>query len=521
MPFRDGVIDEALPGSGVALPPDWALQNPQDWIAALEATVAAVLTESGIAPAQISGIGIDFTACTLVPTTADGKPLSTLDGNGARPHAWCKLWKHHGAQAQADRVNALAIERGEPWLPRYGGLVSSEWLVPKALQILEEDPEMYAAAAHLVEGGDWVVWQLTGALARNACAAGYKATWHKEDGFPSVSFLAALHPELAGVYEQKVSGPVLPPGHKVGELTEVWAQRLGLAPGIAVAAPIIDAHAAAIGGGVSGPGALFMIMGTSTCHMLMAAEEKHVAGISGVVADGIVPGHYGYEAGQAGVGDIFGWYVEHGVPTAFQQRAAAQGISLHDLLSQEAAALRPGESGLLALDWWNGCRTPLVDADLSGALLGCTLATRPEEIYRALIEATAFGTRLIIELFAEAAVPVGSVRVGGGLTQNELLLSIYADVTGLPLEVSGAEQASAQGAAILGAVAAGLYPSVSEAAGAMAPPPGRIVPPRSEHGEAYTALYAEYKRLVDLFGRDPDSPLKRLRALRQQVAGGG
>ncbi len=518
-PYGDGVIDEVLPGSNVALAPDWALQNPDDWLAALEATIPTVLAESSIRPESVIGLGVDFTACTVLPTTAGGAPLCTLDAYRERPHAWAKLWKHHAAQPQADRANELALARDESWLPRYGGKISSEWLMPKALQMLEEAPDLYAAADHIVEGADWIVWMLTDTLARNACAAGYKATWHKTDGFPSTDFLAALHPDLADLYRDKLAGPVIAPGRKVGELTAAWAERLGLAEGTPVAAPIIDAHAAVPGGGVSGAGTMFMIMGTSTCHMLMADDEMLVEGIAGVVEDGIVPGFFGYEAGQAGSGDIFAWFVENGVPPAYHQDAARQGTSLHDVLAQKAAALRPGESGLLALDWWNGNRSTLVDAELSGLLIGCTLATKAEEIYRALIEATAFGTRIIIEAFTDQGIPVRSIVTGGTLAKNALLMQIYADVTGREMAVAGADQVTALGAAMLGAVAAGQagggYNSLAEAVTRMVPPPAKVYRPISEHLAPYDALYAEYRRLYGYFGRGENNVMKVLRSLRR------
>jgi L-ribulokinase len=373
MPYPDGVIDRYLPGTQTALPTDWALQNPADWLPTLETTIKQVMAESHAAPQDVVGIGIDFTACTVLPARADGAAFASLPGLREQPHAWAKLWKHHAAQPQADRINALARRRGEKWLPRYGGKISSEWLMPKALQLLEEAPEIYAQADRIVEGADWVVSQLTGQLTHNACGAGYKGTWHKSEGYPSTDFLAALEPGLANLYTEKLAGPVLAPGVRVGGLTAVWAERLGLAEGTPVASPIIDAHAAAIGGGVVGPGVLFMIMGTSTCHMLMAEREVQVEGISGVVEDGIVPGLFGYEAGQVGVGDIFAWFVESATLPDIHAEAARRNVLLHTVLSDKAAALRPGQSGLLALGRWNGCRTPLVDADLGGIVLGYSL----------------------------------------------------------------------------------------------------------------------------------------------------
>ena len=521
--YPHGVIDRTLPGSNTPLPTDWALQHPADWLTVLEATVPKIIAEAGVDPAAVIGLGLDFTACTLLPTTPDGTPLSELTAYCTNPHAWTKLWKHHAAQPQANRINQLARQQNVPWLPRYGGKISSEWLLPKALQILEEAPDIYAAATCFVEGSDWVTWQLTGQLTRNACAAGYKGTWHKTDGLPKAEFLAQLHPDFGSLYQSKYPGQVVAPGTRVGGLTATWAARLGLTEETAVAAPIIDAHAAAIGGGITQPGIMFMIMGTSTCHLLMTHEEVLVEGISGVVEDGIVPGLFGYEAGQAGVGDIFGWFVEHAVPPAYYVEAEAQALSLHEILTQKAAQLRPGESGLLALDWWNGCRTTLVDAELSGLIIGATLATRAEEIYRALIEATALGTRLIIEAFTEQGAPIEAIVTGGGLTQNALLMQIYADVTGREMTVTGTEQASAQGAAILGAVAAGQkaggYQTIGEAALRMAPSPAQTYTPNLDSQATYDTLYAEYRRLYNYFGRGENNVMKTLRRLQETSSG--
>jgi L-ribulokinase len=518
--FPDGVIDERLPGAGAPLPPDWALQNPSDWLSTLENTVASVMRQSGVAASDVIGIGLDFTACTILPTAADGTPFHTEEAYRGRPHAWAKLWKHHAAQGQADRVNALAERRGDAWPQRYGGKISSEWLIPKALQMLEEDPDLYAAADCIVEGADWVVWQLTGVLARNACAAGYKGTWHKADGYLPDDFLAALHPGLTRLYADKVAGPVVAPGTRVGGLSAEWAERLGLAAGTPVAAGIIDAHAAAPGGGVTQPGVMFMIMGTSTCHMLMGEQEVLVEGIAGVVEDGIVPGLYGYEAGQAGAGDIFAWFVEQGAPPVYHDEAARREVTLHDVLAERAAAQRPGQSGLLALDWWNGNRSVLVDAELSGLLIGATLATKPEDIYRALIESTAFGTRLIIEAFTGQGVAVNSIVAGGGLAKNPFLMQIYADITGREFAVAGSPQPSALGAAMLGAVAAGPagggYATLAEAAVHMAPPPAHVYRPIAAHRPAYDLLYAEYRRLYDTFGRGENNVMKTLRRLRRE-----
>lgn len=509
-PYADGVISEALPNTDICLGHNWALQNPSDWLNSAEKTVRKVMKASGIPPEEVVGLGVDFTACTLLPTLEDGTPLCTLDELREEPHAWPKLWKHHGAQGQADRITELALERNAAWLPRYGGIVSSEWLLPKALEVLEEKPMIYERAAYLVEGADWVTWQMTGELVRNTCCAGYKGTWHKREGFPEPDFLAQLTPRLANLFTEKVAGPLYAPGKRVGYLSPEWAKRLGLTGHCSVSAAIIDAHAAAIGSGLSGSGAMFLIMGTSTCHMLMADKEVLVEGISGVVEDGIVPGLYGYEAGQVSVGDIFGWYIENGVPAAYQAEAERKQVSLHQLLTEKAKGLKVGESGLLSLDWWNGCRTPLVDGELTGLLMGLNLLTRPEEIYRALIEGTAFGTYLIIDLFEQADVPISKLQAGGGLTRNELLLKIYADVTMKPIEVASSPFSSALGAAILGAVAGGVYNSIDSAVQKMVMPSAAVIEPDLENHRRYLELFKEYRRLVEFFGRNSVSPMKKL-----------
>ena len=517
--YGDAVIDERLPGTDERLPPDWALQNPADWLTGLERTVKAVLLQSRVPPRAVKGIGIDFTSCTVLPTTADGTPLCEVEGFRGEKHAWPKLWKHHGAQAEADRVTDVAASRGEPWLSRYGGRISSEWLLPKALEILEHAPRAYAAADRIVEGADWVAWMLTGALARNACAAGYKGTWHKEEGYPNRAFLGAVRAGFEGLYEDKLAGPVVPPGAAVGRLTPAWANRLGLPAETAVAAPIIDAHAAVLGGGVASTGTFVMMMGTSTCHLFLADRERPVEGMAGVVADGIVRGYYAYESGQAAVGDVFAWFAQHAVPPAYHTAAAERGISLQELLTSKTEGYGPGGSGLLALDWWNGNRSTLGRSDLSGLLVGATLTTRAEDIFHALVEATAFGTRAIVESFTAQGLPVSSIVAGGGLTRNAVLMQIYADATGRSIAVAGAPQASALGAAMLGAVAAGAaaggYSSVEEAVAKMAPAADRVYQPDPARARSYDELYGEYKRLYDYFGRGQNDVMKVLRRRRR------
>ena len=414
-----------------------------------------------------------------------------------RPHAWVKLWKHHAAQPEADQINAMARKMGEGWLDRYGGKISSEWFFAKTLQILNEDPKIYEAADRLIEAADWVVWQLTGIETRNSCTAGYKAIWSKRDGFPSKEYFAALHPSLANVVEEKMTNEILPIGQKAGGLTRQAADWTGLKVGTAVAVANVDAHVAVPASTVTKPGTMVMIMGTSTCDLVLSKEEHMVPGICGFVEDGIIPGYFGFEAGQSCVGDHFAWFVENCIPSSYQQEAQRRNIDIHQLLEEKINNIKPGESGLLALDWWNGNRSVLVDVDLTGLLIGATLSTKPEEIYRALIEATAYGTRIIIENFQKNDVPIHELIACGGLPEkNKVLMQIYADVTGLPIRVSASSQTPALGSAMFGAVAAGKaaggYDSIYDAAKVMAHLKAETYTPIPENQTVYDKLYAEY-----------------------------
>jgi L-ribulokinase len=504
--YAHGVIEDDLP-------PHWALQDPDDWVEVLKTAVPAALRDSGVDPSQIVGIATDFTASTPLPVLADGTPLCRVEGFTDRPHAWPKLWKHHAAQAQADRINALAEERGEPWLPRYGNKISSEWEFAKALQVCEEDPEVYERMDRWVEGADWIVWQLCGEETRNACSAGYKAI-RQDGGYPSREFLGALDERFAGFVEEKIAGPVHALGDKAGSLTAQAAEWTGLPEGIAVAVGNVDAHVTAPAAQAIEPGQMLMVMGTSTCHVMNAESLAEVPGMCGVVRGGIVPGMWGYEAGQSGVGDIFGWFVDNLVPPRYFEAAEKAGVSIHEHLSELAGRQEVGQHGLIALDWENGNRSVLVDHTLSGVLVGLTLATRPEDVYRALIEATAFGTRVILEAFADAGVPVQELFVAGGLLKNPVLMQIYADVTRFPLHLIVSDQGPALGSAIHAAVAAGIYDDVHAAAAAMGKVRRDAYTPDPERAEAYDALYARYKRLHDHFGRGGDEVLHELGAIR-------
>jgi len=514
--YEHGAIEEALPGSGVRLPRSWALQSPKDWVDVLKNAVPAAVAAAGVSADQVIGIATDFTACTILPTTADGTPLCELDEYRDRPHAWPKLWKHHAAQGQADRINAVAAERGESWLPRYGGKISSEWAYAKGLQLLEEDPELYARADRWIEAADWIIWQLCGEETRNSCTAGYKGI--VQDGErPSREYLAALNPDFAD-FNAKMEHPLSALGDKAGELTAEAAEWTGLNAGTVIAVGNVDAHVTAASAKAVGPGQMVAIMGTSTCHVVNGEELKEAQGMCGVVRDGITKGLWGYEAGQSGVGDIFAWFTKNGVPAAYTEAAAERGISIHEYLTELAAEQPVGAHGLVALDWHSGNRSVLVDHALHGAILGLGLQTKPEEIYRALVEATAFGTRMIVETLVKAGVPIDEFVAAGGLLKNKWLMQTYADVLRMPITVLTSEQGPALGSAIHAAAAAGAYPDVRTAAAAM----GSVTPNayRPDPGAAaiYDELYAEYSTLHDYFGRGANKVMRKLRAIQRKAS---
>jgi len=517
--YPHGVLDEKLPVAGAPpLGADWFLQDPRDYLDGLDVVVPGVLKEARARGSDVVGIGLDFTSCTVMPTDKQGTPLCVKKEMSADPQAWVKLWKHHGAASEARRIQTVAEERGEAFMDYYAHAISSEWVLPKALETFHKSRRVYDAAHTFVEGADWIVWQLTGRLARNACCAGFKAMHVEGLGYPSRDFLEAVEPGFGGFFEQKLMGKIIPSGESVGGLSAEWAERLGLEAGTPVSAGMIDAHVGVPGVGVTEPGTMVLVLGTSFCHMMLGAELKLFEGPLGIVKDGIIPGCYAYESGQSAGGDIYAWFVKNCVPAAYEQAAAERGVNVHTLLSEKAAALAPGESGLLALDWWNGNRSILMDAELSGLLVGATLNTKPEEIYRALIEATAFGTRRILQAYVEAGIEINELVACGGLPeQNPFVVQVFADVCNIPMKVAGTAQAMALGAAMCGAAAAGRErggcDSIQEASARMAKPFKKTYSPAPERAAAYDELYREYVCLHDLFGRQ-ERLMHRLRALR-------
>ncbi len=510
VPYRYGQITQTLPGSDRPLPPDFALQHPGDWVESSARATRRALRIAGVDGEAVIGIGVDFTSCTMLPALSDGTPLCLLPEFQQEKYAWPKLWKHHGAKSQTERINQLARGRKEPWRARYGGIIGLEWFFPKVLETLEAAPAVYDATEVWLEAGDWYVWQLVGGdaaqLPRSTCQAGYKAMWSRAEGYPSSAFFAALHPKMARVVADKMPGRLFAPGQCAGELDRVMAKKLGLPPGIPVSAAIIDAHAGVPGAGVAEPDTMVMVMGTSSCHMLNARQEILVPGVAGVVADGILPGFYGYETGQAAVGDAFDWL------------RTVLGQSSFRKLTEQAHALPPGADGVRCLDWFNGCRTPLMDGSLRGAFTGLALHHGPQHLYRAVLEASAFGLRWIIDVLEEGGLRVKRLVATGGLPHhNPLLVQIYADVLGRPIAVHPSKQGPALGAAILGVLAAGRkatgFKSAAAAVHAMARPAAetadrkpRLVRPDRTACRQYQGLYKDYRELAAMLGNDGRRP---------------
>lgn len=513
--------------------PDVARQHPDDYIEGLKQTVRAVVAEAGekgIGPDAIIGIGVDTTGSTPIPVDADGEPLTHDPAFKEDPAAMAWLWKDHTAHAEAAEFTALAGEHRPGYLAKCGGTYSSEWFWAKVLRCRRSAPHVFEAAHTWVEIADWIPALLTGTthpdqVRRCICAAGHKAAFHPDwGGYPDAEFLALLDPALADL-RQTLPDTACTIGDAVGTLTESWAQALGLRAGIPVAGGAFDAHLGAVGSGVR-PGVLVKILGTSCCDMTVAplsADLPDIPGLCGIVPESILPGNHGLEAGQSAVGDIFNWFVNRIAPGGSEAGS-------HEGLTEAAAGLRPGESGLLALDWHNGNRTVLVDQRLSGTLVGMNLHTSPGEIYRALIEATAFGARVIMERFEEYGVTIERVVNCGGISiKNPLVMQIYADIMNRPLEISRSSETCALGAAMAGAVVAGPdaggHADFDAAAQAMTGVMDTVFTPIPENAAVYERLYRLYRQLHDTFGTSPgpgdaQNIMKDLLAIRDEVKGG-
>lgn len=500
-----------------------ARQHPQDYLDGTVAVIRDVLGSAGKAPGfaadQVVGLGVDTTGSSPLPVNAEGLPLALTPEFGDAPRAMVYLWKDHTSHAEAAEITALAAEMRPNYLLRCGGVYSAEWFWAKILHCRRADPEVFDAAYTWVEHADWMPAVLTGTgpdrMKRGVCAAGHKGLFHSDwGGYPDREFLGRLDPELA-MLRRTLPDEAFAVGQAAGLLSAEWAAKTGLPAGIPVSVGAIDAHLGAVGCGIA-PGTLVKNIGTSTCDMMVAPLDvpiPDIPGLCGIVPGSILPGFYGLEAGQSAVGDIFNWFAATIQPAGMDQAA----------LTEAATQSAPGASGLMALDWHNGNRTVLVDHRLTGALLGMTLHTTPGEMYRAWIEATAFGARVIAERLEEYGQAVERIVACGGIpVKSPLAMQVYADVLGYPIAVSRSSQTAALGAAIAGAVAAGIYPSFREAMDAMTALQPQAFAPDPQSRAIYNRLYAQYKLLHDAFGlrgthADLSGVMKELLLIRDEV----
>jgi L-ribulokinase len=504
--YPSAVIDRELPETGERLPADWALQDPQDWVTVLETGVPEVLRSAGVDGASVAGIGVDVTSCTVLPVNADGTPLCRLERFRGHRHAWPKLWKHHAAQPVADRLTEVALERGEEFLKRYGGRISSEWYFPKLIEIWREDREVYDAAAAFLEATDWIVWHLTGRECRQSCTAGYKAMWSAEEGLPSKDYFEAAYPGFSEP-AAKLGTTFVPLGSRAGTLRPEVASRLRLGEGVAVAVGNVDSFVSVPGAGVQEPGTFVMVIGTSICDMVVGTREVRLPGITGVVKDGILPGLFGYEAGQVAVGDMLAWFV----------RLLGGDAHAFERLERGAAGLAPGETGLVALDWFNGNRSILADADLTGAILGLTLQSTPEQIYRALLESIAFGNRAIMDNFTAHGIELTEIVACGGIAERSpLTMQLIADISGRTVRVPASAEIPARGSALFGAVAAGVFDTIGDAIAATRPGTARSYEPDPRASDVYDRVYAVHRGLYETLGRSQVELLHGLKRIRNE-----
>lgn len=512
--YEHAVMSDALP-DGTKLPPNFALQHPQDYIDSLSQCVKGAVGSAKINVGDVGAIGVDFTASTVLPIYSDGTPLAFDMRFKSEPHAYVKLWKHHGAQKEADDFTAVAKSRGEEWTSSFGGIVSAEFMFPKILETARCSPDVFASAHRFIEAGDWIDFILTGKETHAAAFAGYKAFWDENNGFPSNDYFKAVDPLLDCIIGTKVSDNVFKVWEKAGELSQKGADITGLKIGTPVSLAMLDAHATLPAHNITDCGNLMLILGTSCCHIINSEKLTTVEGIFGRVKNGVIPDVITYEAGQQCFGDAFDWFVSNAVPKCVYEEADKENKSIHEYLTQKAEKLKIGESGIVALDWFNGNRSVLVNSLLSGLLVGITINTKPEEIYRALLEASAFGTKRIVDRFEEFGIKINTITASGGIAnKNPLLMQILADVLKREIKVSGTTQAGALGSAIYASVAGGFYPDIKTASRELSVTPIRTYKPIKENSEKYSALYNEYLVLHDYFGKT-NMVMERLSKMKQ------
>lgn len=495
--YPHGVMSQCLPDGTPLMGEHWALVHPQDYWEALVQLIHDLLQLGQVDKALIRGLSIAATACTLVPVNNELMPLCNMKSFAREPHAYAKLWKHHRAEEDARRMTRVAKESSEDFLGAYGGAISSEWAMPKMLEVLREAPEVFHTADAFMQISDWLDSLLTGKIIRGGGISSFKALYSRESGYPSQDYLARVHPMLPEAVQNKLRGKMVFPGEKAGKLTQHAAEMLGLLPDITVASGHTDAHAAALGAGVLQSGDYLIVLGTSSVTHFLHSDHKQIPGVNACIRDGLLPGLTCYTAGQPCVGDMLEWFVRLIDPEKNSQTYIE--------LEREAALLNAGECGLIALDWWNGNRCLLGNNRLSGLMMGMTLNTNRADIYRALMESIAFGQRMIRDQYEKHGLSVGRVILCGGIaTKSPLMCQIIADVLGTPVEISSTKQATVLGAGMCAASGLGIeeggYDRLEDAVMHMRSKTGKIVYPDRAQATKYNEIIKRYRRLHNFFG---------------------
>lgn len=503
--YPHGILDKTLP-NGMPIPEHFVLQVAEDYLQVIPQTIREAVEQAGVSPNQIIGIGVDATSCTLVACTGDGTPLSTLPTYMTEPHCYIKLWKYHHVQKQVDDIYELARKRKESFLAHFGGTVSCEWMLPKVMQVYDENRQLFDETAYYLDLCDWLTWNMTGSITRSRNSAGFKNLWDEEKGDISREFLDGLRPGLGDAYYAKVlAAPVVMHGQCCGVLDQKGAAWLGLPEGIPVSAGMMDGHASLIATGLQNEGDMAIIVGTSNGIPVLSDTFREIPGVSGVVRNALVSGKYAYAAGQIATGDMLDWFVRNSVPCEYRERAELLGMDIHAYLSQLAAAEHPEKNSLTVLDWWNGNRSILCDQQLTGTILGLTLDTRPEQIYCAMLQGIACGTRVIMEQFQQYGQKIHRVFACGGIPRkNRFFMQQYANILNMQVYVVNYSNTSALGSAICAAAAAGLerggYGSLEEAMRHMRMRDLTIYQPQREYAQEYENQYQRYRYFHDLLG---------------------
>lgn len=515
--YPHAVMDRYLPDGKTPLPSNWALQFPQDYLMTMEDTICEIKAKTNVNTNNIIGMAIDFTSCTVLPTTFKGTPLCEVDQFRDHPHAYAKLWKHHGAQKEAYQIETSFKNLADEKKIKNFNSVSSEMLLPKLLEIFHDDKMVFDATDVFIEAADWLTWILTGNRKRSINMAIYKAMWTPSEGYLTAELLHQIEPGFENALS-KFTGEISSLDSGIGNLLPEWADRLGLSRNLVVGTSVIDSHAGLIGSGVCNAGEASMVLGTSSVVLQLSEFPYSEHGVIGSVKGGVYPEFYLLEDGLPAVGDMFSWFISNLFPYEYHQYAVEHNISPYELLISKAFEKGPGESGLVAIDWWNGDKTPYVDSDLSGLIIGFTLRTKAEDVYRALIESTAFGTRQILDEYRNAGTAVHEIVVSGGIAEKSpQILQLFADVLKINIKRSSIKQTAAFGSAILASVCAKKEKTeinIRSEVNKYATKYDCIYEPRHQNSIIYDELYDIYRKLVCMFNPSEFAGMQKLRSFR-------